>query len=104
MGHMRQSSSVLVHLLVAGNGTLMPAVRRRVENTGLKSYVTLFGSVTAIGMHDLMAVSDVFLMPSVMEGLSIALIEAMAMGLVPVITDLGGQTEIANLDAACVAP
>ena len=38
--------------------------------------------------------TDIFVLPSVAEGLSVALLEAMACGLVPLLTDVGGAREV----------
>jgi hypothetical protein len=45
-------------------------------------------------MRELMAISDIFFLPSQMEGISLAIYEAMAMGVVPVGADVGGQREL----------
>ncbi len=38
--------------------------------------------------------ADIFVLPSVAEGLSVALLESMACGLVPLLTDVGGAREV----------
>lgn len=42
--------------------------------------------------------ADIFILPSFVEGLSVALLEAMSCGLVPLITDVGGAREVVTHD------
>ena len=51
-----------------------------------------------------MAASDVFFLPSKMEGLSIAFIEAMSMGLTVVGSDVGGQGELVDEHSGVLLP
>ena len=58
----------------------------------------MHGSIKALGrVEDLLGyyqASDVFLLPSYSEGLPIALIEAMSSGLAPIVSSVGGNTEV----------
>lgn len=76
------------HLLVIGDGP----ERRRLEvlsdRLGLSS-VRFEGQREMVGPY--LEVADVFVLPSSHEGLSIALLEAMAAGLAPLVTDLPGN-------------
>ncbi len=80
--------------LVAGDGEdrkwLVSALRRR----RLTSHVIMLGAVSPEGMRDLYAVSDVLFLPSQMEGIALTIFEAMAMEVVPVSADVGGQSEL----------
>jgi hypothetical protein len=53
---------------------------------------------------DILATSDIFLMPSQYEGISIALLESMAAGVVPVAAKVGGHDEIVTPDAGVLIP
>jgi glycosyltransferase involved in cell wall biosynthesis len=72
-----------VHLILLGDGPERDAVERRVDQLGVGARVHLRGTVNNVG--DYLAVGDVFVLPSLTESLSLALVEAMAAGL-PVIT------------------
>jgi glycosyltransferase involved in cell wall biosynthesis len=50
----------------------------------------------------LMAAFDVFAMSSLHEGLSIALLEAMSLGVPPVVTRVGGTPEVVGADEGFV--
>ncbi len=73
-------------LLVAGDGPLAGEVRGRAG-----------AGVRALGhrddIADLFAAADLFLLPSHREGMSLALLEAMATGLAPVVADGAGNAE-----------
>lgn len=83
--------------LVAGDGKDRAFLERFVRTHHL-SQVRLLGSVSNQRMRELMAVSDIFFLPSQMEGISLAIFEAMAMGVVPVSADVGGQRELVTPD------
>lgn len=58
--------------------------------------VHFMGGVTDVLPYLQMA--DIFILPSFVEGLSVALLEAMSCGLVPLITDVGGAREAVTHD------
>jgi glycosyltransferase involved in cell wall biosynthesis len=70
------------HLVIVGTGPLHSALRERTAALGLSGRVHLLGERTDVGaiLHAL----DLFVFPSLFEGLPLAVIEAMAVG-VPVI-------------------
>jgi glycosyltransferase involved in cell wall biosynthesis len=85
-----------VVLLVAGDGPLAAEVRSH-EGAGVR----------ALGhrddLEDLYGSADLFLLPSHREGMSLALLEAMAHGLVAVVADGAGNAEAVG-DAGLVFP
>ena len=93
---MRELKSRGLHFrcLVAGDGEYKKWLSRYLWRHCLKKHVRLLGAVSNREMRDLLAVSDIFFMPSKMEGISLAIYEAMATGVVPVSADVGGQREL----------
>jgi glycosyltransferase involved in cell wall biosynthesis/tetratricopeptide (TPR) repeat protein len=79
--------------LVAGDGPDFPWLKEFVERERLKQ-VRLLGALSNDEMAELFAVSDIFFLPSQWEGISLAVYEAMAMEVVPVVADVGGQREL----------
>jgi colanic acid/amylovoran biosynthesis glycosyltransferase len=69
------------------------AMRLAIRDLGLQSEVSLLGHLDRSRLRSVLAESDIFLMSSVSEGLSIAVLEAMAAGLPAVVTDAGGLPE-----------
>jgi len=90
----QHGNTLNIHLLVAGDGPLLDRMKKYSRQNGLTAQVTFLGIVNQVNMRGVMAASDVFFMPSKMEGLAIALLEAVAAGLVPVVSDVGGQGEV----------
>jgi glycosyltransferase involved in cell wall biosynthesis len=79
-------------LLIVGEGPLRPELERETAARGLTGSVRFLGyrrDVTALYRR-----ADVFVLPSVSEGLSNALLEAMAAGLPAVASDVGGNREV----------
>lgn len=80
--------------LVAGDGELKADLERYVERHALKDQVLFVGNRPVTEMPALMAASDIFFLPSLYEGISVAVYEAMSSGLAVVAADVGGQREL----------
>lgn len=89
--HVRQSLPDVRFVLV-GHGPLEDAIRRQVRQMRLGETVIFTGARD--DAQTLTASFDVFALGSVYEGLSIALIEALALGTPAVVTRAGGVTEV----------
>jgi len=89
-----KTEHIHVHLLVAGSGPLLGSMQEYVHMHNFHSQVTFTGIVNHTELMGMMAASDIFFMPSLMEGVAISLIEAVASGLTPVVSDVGGQGEV----------
>lgn len=72
----------LLHLQLAGEGPLRTTLEKRIRALGLEDVVTLLGQVS--NPFALMRCCDLFIMPSLYEGMPNAMLEAMALG-VPVL-------------------
>lgn len=81
-----------VIFLLAGEGPDRPALEARAAELGVSSRVRFLGA--RLDMAELLAVSDLFVLPSLAEGLPISILEAMA-GAKPVVaTRIGGIDEV----------
>jgi glycosyltransferase involved in cell wall biosynthesis len=78
-----------VHLLVVGDGTLRSDVERRIRELGLRERVTLLGSCAPGEIAELLQAADLFVLSSAYEGMPIAVLEALAVGVPVVATDVG---------------
>ena len=81
-----------VHFLLVGDGPLRAEVEAGIRERGLESVVHLAGLQEETRPY--FAAFDAYLMTSQFEGLPIALLEAMAMGVPPVVTAVGGMPEL----------
>jgi glycosyltransferase involved in cell wall biosynthesis len=81
-----------VHLLVAGDGELRESLRGRAAALGLSPRVHFLGVRRDVG--DLLHAIDVFVLPSLWEGLPLALVLAMGAGVAVVSTRVGGVPEV----------
>jgi glycosyltransferase involved in cell wall biosynthesis len=72
-------------LILVGDGVLKPAIEEKVEKMGLKSKVFFTGLRSDV--QDLMQAMDLFLFPSLYEGVPVTMIEAQAAGLPCYISD-----------------
>ena len=79
-------------LLVIGRGELDVALKEQVEQLAVGANVHFLGMRQDVPR--LLSVLDVFILPSLSEGLSLALLEAMASGKPVVATRVGGNPEL----------
>ncbi len=81
------------HLLLVGAGMDAPRLRRRIAASPAAARIHVLGHRS--DAPALTAACDVFVLPSIKrEGLARSLIEAMAYGVAPVVTDCGGSPEL----------
>ncbi|MFL2077013.1 glycosyltransferase [Marinilactibacillus psychrotolerans] len=73
------------HLVLVGDGKLRPIIENKVKELNLTNTVNFLGNQSEIA--SLLAEFDVFLFPSIYEGLGLAVIEAQAAGIPSIISD-----------------
>lgn len=78
-------------LLIVGSGANADKLKSRIEKEGLGDSVKLLGYRTDV--KELLKAADVFVFPSLQEGLPGALMEAMAAGLPCIASDIRGNTD-----------
>jgi glycosyltransferase involved in cell wall biosynthesis len=90
--------------VLVGQGALEEALHRQVRQLGLEDRVIFAGPRSDAAC--LTASFDCFVLPSVYEGLSIALVEALSLGIPAVVTKTGGVTEVVTdgVNAVVVPP
>jgi len=86
-----------VHVLLIGKGPELGNLLRQVASTPeLAGRVTLVGPTDQV--PDVLNAMDIFVLPSICEGMSNTVIEAMASGLPVVVTGVGGNPEVLGAD------
>lgn len=91
-----RDKGLVFQALIIGNGELKYMLEDLLKQHDLSAHVKMLGSVSHQRWLNILVASDIFLMPSQYEGISIALLEAMAAGVVPVVARVGGQEEIVD--------
>jgi sugar transferase (PEP-CTERM/EpsH1 system associated) len=83
-----------LRLVVVGDGEMRDQLREAVRNTGINELTWLPGTLENI--PDLLRSLDLFVLPSISEGVSNSILEAMASGLPVVATTVGGNPELVS--------
>jgi len=87
---MKENGMTGFKVLIFGRGMLKDELSNQIQKLGLIEEVKLMGIAP---VEDIMAISDIFTMPSLWEGLSIALLQAMDAGCPIVATKVSGTVE-----------
>ncbi|MEM3455614.1 MAG: glycosyltransferase [Candidatus Micrarchaeia archaeon] len=85
-------------LVIVGSGELYKDLKKQVEDLGIKEYVLFTGFREDV--LEIIRSFDIFVLPSLAEGLSIALLEAMASRLPVIASNVGGIPEVFG-DSQC---
>jgi glycosyltransferase involved in cell wall biosynthesis len=83
--------------LVAGDGEYTPWLENFISLHRLPE-IKLLGAVPSDQVREILAISDIYFMPSESEGIALTLFEAMSMSVPPVVADVGGQQELVTAD------
>ena len=83
-----------IKYLICGRGKLEEELRREIADKGLSERVKLLGYRSDI--RKILRAADIFIFPSYREGLSVALMEAMAAGLPIVCSDIRGNVDLVD--------
>jgi len=81
-----------LHILFVGDGELREQLIEQTHTLDIDNHIHFLG--TRSDVPSILAASDLFILPSLWEGLPMALIEAMASGLPVVATDVSGTTQV----------
>jgi glycosyltransferase involved in cell wall biosynthesis len=84
--------NVNYHWTVLGDGEYLPTLRRDLKQRGILQHFSLRGSVPGSAVSEALRQADILVMPSDSEGTPHALLEAMAAGVVPVVSRIAGST------------
>lgn len=81
-----------VYYLICGQGKLKRELIRQAQMLGIADRVKILGYQEH--MVDIYQYADIFVLPSIQEGMSVALMEAMAAGLPCIVSDIRGNREL----------
>ena len=98
----RQSKSKNCMLLIVGDGPMKPSLEHNFSDLN-KDDLIWWGEESDLEIRvAIMQISEVFFLPSLVEGLSLSLLEAMSSGIACVATDAGADGEVLNKGAGIV--
>ena len=83
-----------VKCLFLGDGDMAAELKAQVDNMGLGRFVVFAGSVD--GVWVILQACDLFVLPSLWEGLPVSVIEAMGVGVPVIATDVAGTPEVVH--------
>lgn len=86
--------SIDVFLTFLGGGSQLPAARREARRVGVADRVNFLGEVTQRQVHAELGNAHAFVLSSRKEGLPLSIVEAQAVGLPVVASDVGGVSEL----------
>lgn len=86
------SSFPQMHLLMVGEGEQKEAALQLVKESGVRENITFLPFRQDV--PDLLSTGDIFVLPSLWEGLPIGLLEAMSMGKAIIATNVDGTSEV----------
>ena len=95
LAHLRDGHPELrdkLRLLVVGDGPLFPVLLQMIDQLALQDVVWLAGDRDDV--PELLQAMDIFVLPSLGEGISNTVLEAMASGLPVIATAVGGNVEL----------
>jgi glycosyltransferase involved in cell wall biosynthesis len=82
-----------VKFLIAGDGSERGSLEKEVKDLKITEYVQFLGRVPHDEMPSLLARSDIYVSTSCYDGTSVSLLEALASGAFPVVTDIPSNRE-----------
>lgn len=96
--------NVKLKVLLCGTGKLESDIKTMINEYKLNDVVTFLGFRT--DLNELLSISDIFIFPSYQEGLSVALMEAMASGLPVIASKIRGNIDLIddNMGGKLIVP
>jgi glycosyltransferase involved in cell wall biosynthesis len=91
-------------LSIVGDGPLSAALAEQIRERRVGGSVELVGRVPWDRLHEAYTGADIFVMPSLAEGLPIALVEALGSGTAVIASDIPEHRQVAGDDAIAYTP
>jgi glycosyltransferase involved in cell wall biosynthesis len=88
-----------VTLTIVGDGPLAATLAGQIRELGLEGSVALAGRIPWEELHHTYRAADIFVMPSLAEGLPIALVEALGSGAAVIASDIPEHRQVAGDEA-----
>jgi glycosyltransferase involved in cell wall biosynthesis len=82
-----------VRFVIAGDGSERDKLEKNAEDLKVKEFVQFLGRIPHEKMPDLLSRADIYVSTSLYDGTSVSLLEALASGAFPVVTDIPANRE-----------
>jgi L-malate glycosyltransferase len=92
----KRANSPAIRYFIAGDGSIRVELEHQIEQLGCSDRITMLGRIE--NPLDLLRAGDIFVMPSLKEGLGVAALEAMSCGLPVIASKVGGLAELVEHD------
>jgi glycosyltransferase involved in cell wall biosynthesis len=86
----KQNKDIIL-IIKFGGGSLEDTLKRLVNNLGMDKYIHFLGKISNERMPDYLRSADIYVSTSLSDGTSVSLLEAMACGVFPIVTDIPGN-------------
>lgn len=83
-----KEKGISFEMTFAGDGSLLEELKQQVKESGLSNRVTFTGRVPNDKLPESLSRHDVYLSASLWDGASLSLLEAMSVGLFPIVSDI----------------
>ena len=93
-----------LHLTLVGDGPLRTELEAQVARMGIARQVRFTGNLPNSGVQDILAESEILAFPSIREFGGAVILEAMSVGVVPIVVDYGGPGEFVSDDTGFKIP
>ena len=80
-------------LLLLGDGSKTKSIQEQISKLGLENAVKIVGSVSEKQYKKYLEKSDFYISASEVDGSSVSLLQAMAMGVVPIVSDISANNQ-----------
>lgn len=87
-----------IRLIMVGDGAAFDDVKQKINEENLEEYIHLYGMQDSDNVRKFYKISDLTLICSLREGLTLTTYESLSMGVPVVSSDIGGQKEIIEKD------
>jgi len=88
------NKNYVVNLRIAGDGPSRAALEDTARTLGVADHVCFLGNLTEQDVTRELSLSDLFILPSLAEGIPVSIMEAMAVGLPVIATNIAGTSEL----------
>ena len=89
-----KKEGIQFHYTIIAGGRDHENIHFQIHDLGLKNYITFLNELPHYQVIEMLSECNLFILPSIEEGISNSVLEAMAVGVPVISTDCGGMVEV----------